>query len=228
MNDARQPQIDTPQLRTLLLTDLCDSTELIEKLGDAPAAELFREHDTLVLNLQQEWRGRLIDRSDGLLLVFERPIDGLGFALDYQRGLDALGRQRKLLLRARAGLHVGEVLTWRNSDAAVQIGAKPHEVFVVLFLDAQNRLIRAEEMFRGTLTQTSVYPREVLKRALDLGAAAVLLAHNHPSGAAEPSRADEFLTQTLTKALALIDVRVLDHLVVSQAEVVSFAERGLL
>jgi DNA repair protein RadC len=110
----------------------------------------------------------------------------------------------------------------------LQIGSKPHEVFVVLFLDAQNRLIRAEEMFRGTLTQTSVYPREVAKRALDLGAAALLLAHNHPSGAAEPSRADEFLTQTLSKALALIDVRVLDHLVVSQSEVVSFAERGLL
>jgi DNA repair protein RadC len=110
----------------------------------------------------------------------------------------------------------------------LQIGGKPHEVFVVLFLDAQNRLIRAEEMFRGTLTQTSVYPREVLKRALELGAAAVLLAHNHPSGAAEPSKADEYLTQTLTRALALIDVRVLDHLVVAPAEVVSFAERGLL
>ncbi|MGY4830409.1 RadC family protein [Sphaerotilaceae bacterium SBD11-9] len=110
----------------------------------------------------------------------------------------------------------------------LQIGSRPHEVFVVLFLDAQNRLIRLEEMFRGTLTQTSVYPREVLKRALELGAAAVLLAHNHPSGAAEPSKADEFLTQTLNQALALIDVRVLDHLVVGQAEVVSFAERGLL
>ncbi|MET0333944.1 MAG: DNA repair protein RadC, partial [Rhizobacter sp.] len=110
----------------------------------------------------------------------------------------------------------------------LQIGSLPHEVFVVLFLDAQNRLIRSEEMFRGTLTQTSVYPREVLKRALELGAAAVLLAHNHPSGAAEPSRADEYLTQTLNKALALIDVRVLDHLVVSQSEVVSFAERGLI
>ena len=110
----------------------------------------------------------------------------------------------------------------------LQIGARPHEVFVVLFLDAQNRLIRSEEMFRGTLTQTSVYPREVLKRALELGAAAVLLAHNHPSGAAEPSKADEYLTQTLGKALALIDVRVLDHLVIGQAEVVSFAERGLI
>ena len=110
----------------------------------------------------------------------------------------------------------------------LQIGSRGYEVFVVLFLDAQNRLIRCEEMFRGTLTQTSVYPREVLKRALELGAAAVLLSHNHPSGAAEPSKADEYLTHTLNKALALIDVRVLDHLVVGQSEVVSFAERGLM
>ena len=110
----------------------------------------------------------------------------------------------------------------------LQIGSRDHEVFVVLFLDAQNRLIRLEELFRGTLTQTSVYPRVVLKRALELNAAAVLLAHNHPSGAAEPSRADEYLTQTLKSALALIDVRVLDHLVVTSAEAVSFAERGLL
>ncbi len=104
----------------------------------------------------------------------------------------------------------------------------PHEVFAVLFLDAQNRLIRLEEMFRGTLTQTSVYPREVVKRALELHAGAVILAHNHPSGVAEPSRADEFLTRTLTGALQLVDVRVLDHLVVGRAQVVSFAERGLL
>jgi len=83
-------------------------------------------------------------------------------------------------------------------------------------------------MFRGTLTQTSVYPREVLKRALDHNAAAVLLAHNHPSGVAEPSRADEYLTQTLKTALALVDVRVLDHFVVGRGEIVSFAERGLL
>jgi DNA repair protein RadC len=110
----------------------------------------------------------------------------------------------------------------------LQIGGRQHEVFVVLFLDAQNRLIRLEELFRGTLTQTSVYPREVVKRALDLNAAAVVLAHNHPSGAAEPSRADEFLTQTLKSALGLIDVRVLDHLVVTRSEAVSFAERGLL
>lgn len=110
----------------------------------------------------------------------------------------------------------------------LQLAERDHEVFAVLFVDAQNRLIRCEEMFRGTLTQTSVYPREVLKRALDLNAAAVILAHNHPSGAAEPSRADEFLTQSLKSALQLVDVRVLDHLVVGRAGVVSFAERGLL
>ena len=112
--------------------------------------------------------------------------------------------------------------------ASLHLAGRDHEIFAVLFLDAQSRLIRLEEMFRGTLTQTSVYPREVVKRALELGAAAVILAHNHPSGAAEPSRADEFLTQTLKSALALVDVRVLDHLVVGHGAVVSFAERGLL
>lgn len=129
MNEAAQRTIaDGPQLRTLLLTDLCDSTALVERIGDVAAAELFREHDGLVLQLQQQWRGRLIDRSDGLLMLFERPIDGLGFALDYERGLQTLGQSRNLQLRARAGLHVGEVLTWRNSDAAVRLGAKPLEV----------------------------------------------------------------------------------------------------
>ncbi|MBB5886122.1 putative peptide modification system cyclase [Xanthomonas sp. LMG 8992] len=128
MTDAPAPPPEVPQLRTLLLTDLCDSVALVEKLGDANAAELFKRHDSLVLELQQRWRGRLIDRSDGLLLLFERPIDGLGFALDYSRGLHALGAPRALELKVRAGLHVGEVLTWRNSDAAVQVGAKPLEV----------------------------------------------------------------------------------------------------
>ena len=110
----------------------------------------------------------------------------------------------------------------------LQLGSLEHEMFMVLFLDAQNRLICGREMFRGTITQTSVYPREVVKEALVLNAAAVVLSHNHPSGAAEPSRADEFLTQTLKSALALVDVRVLDHLIVGGADVVSFAERGLL
>ena len=108
MNDIGRLPREGPQLRTLLLTDLVESTALVERLGDTPASELFREHDRLVLKLQQEWRGRLIDRSDGLLLLFERPIDGLGFALDYTRGLRELGKSRDLDLQARAGLHVGD------------------------------------------------------------------------------------------------------------------------
>ena len=133
MNDSHKPSTDVPQVQTLLLTDLCDSTGLVERLGDSAAADLFRAHDRLVLQLQQRWRGRLIDRSDGLLLLFERPIDGLGFALDYARGLRVLGenpdlKEYKLNPAARAGLHVGEVLTWRNSDEAVLVGAKPLEV----------------------------------------------------------------------------------------------------
>ena len=108
------------------------------------------------------------------------------------------------------------------------IGARSHEVFAVLFLDAQHKLIAMEELFRGSLTQTSVYPREVASRALHLHAAAVVLAHNHPSGCAEPSRADEALTQALKAALALLDVRVLDHVIVARGAALSMAERGLL
>ena len=110
----------------------------------------------------------------------------------------------------------------------LQLAAKGHEVFAVLFLDVQNRLLAMEELFRGTLTQTSVYPREVVLRALHHQAAAVVLAHNHPSGTVQPSRADEALTQTLKTALALIDVRVLDHVIVAPGEALSMAERGLL
>ena len=121
-----------------------------------------------------------------------------------------------------------------NSPSAVRdylrmkLQALPHEVFVVLFLDAQNRVIGSEELFRGTLTQTSVYPREVVKRALHHNAGAVIFAHNHPSGVAEPSHADETLTQALKQSLSLIDVRVLDHFIVAGSGVLSFAERGLL
>ncbi len=129
MQDAGgTPATPAPQVRTLLLTDLCDSVALVEKLGDAAAAELFQQHDRLVLQLQQQWKGRLIDRSDGLLLLFERPINGLAFAIDYLRGLRELGRARGLVLHARAGMHVGEVLTWHNSAEAVQAGAKSLEV----------------------------------------------------------------------------------------------------
>jgi DNA repair protein RadC len=110
----------------------------------------------------------------------------------------------------------------------MHIGSRPYEVFAVLFLDAQHRLIVLEELFRGTLAQTSVYPREVVMRALHHNAAAVVLSHNHPSGSIEPSRADESLTQTLRAALSLIDVRVLDHVIVSAGQSFSMAEKGLL
>jgi DNA repair protein RadC len=102
------------------------------------------------------------------------------------------------------------------------------EHFTVLFLDAQHRLIAPQRMFSGTLTQTSVYPREVVRVALELGAASVVLSHNHPSGSPEPSRADELLTQTLKASLALVDCRVLDHVIVSGKATLSMAEKGLL
>jgi DNA repair protein RadC len=108
----------------------------------------------------------------------------------------------------------------------LQLGAKTHEVFAVLFLDSQHRLLAFEELFRGTLTQTSVYPREVVIRALHHQAAAVVLAHNHPSGSLQPSVADQHLTQTLKAALALVDVRVLDHFVVGRDGATSMAELG--
>ncbi|HEX4763464.1 MAG TPA: DNA repair protein RadC [Usitatibacter sp.] len=103
-----------------------------------------------------------------------------------------------------------------------------HECFYCVFLDAQNRVIEAEELFRGTLTQTSVYPREVLKHALRHNAASLILAHNHPSGVAEPSLQDQALTRTLAEALALVDVKVLDHFIVAPGACLSFAERGLI
>jgi len=104
---------------------------------------------------------------------------------------------------------------------------RPYEVFAAVFLDAQNRVIGIEELFRGTLTQTSVYPREVVKRALTHNAASLILAHNHPSGVAEASQADRLLTQQLKQALGLVDVRVLDHFIVAGGQILSFAETGL-
>ena len=121
-----------------------------------------------------------------------------------------------------------------NSPASVRqylslrLFALPHEVFMVLMLDSQNRLIEAREMFRGTVSQTAVYPREIVRRAIALNAAAIVFAHNHPSGAAEPSGADRALTEALRHSLAPIDVRVLDHLIVAGNHCVSFAELGLL
>lgn len=121
-----------------------------------------------------------------------------------------------------------------QSPAAVRdylrltLAALPHEVFMAVFLNAQNRVIAVEELFRGTLTQTSVYPREVIKRALAHNAAALIVAHNHPSGTAEASTADRTLTRTLKEALALVDVQILDHFIVAPGASLSFAEQGLL
>ena len=103
---------------------------------------------------------------------------------------------------------------------------KTREVFVCVFLDAQNRVIAVDELFQGTLTQTSVYPREVVKMALHHNCAALILAHNHPSGVAEPSHADQMLTSTIKQTLALVDVKVLDHFIVAADQTLSFAERG--
>ncbi|MDE2622782.1 MAG: DNA repair protein RadC [Betaproteobacteria bacterium] len=110
----------------------------------------------------------------------------------------------------------------------LHFSGREHEAFMVLYLDAQNRLLDAEELFRGTLTQTAVYPREILKSAMRYNAAGVIFAHNHPSGMAKPSTADRQLTETLQKALALVDIKVLDHFIVAGNALVSFAERGWL
>ena len=146
-----------------------------------------------------------------------------------------LYRRAEVVQRALAYLacEVRDADTLATPDAVrdylrLLLGDRPHEVFAVVFLDAQHRVIDTLEMFRGTLTQTSVYPREVVIEALARNAAAVILAHNHPSGHAEPSRADVALTQTLKSALALVDVGVLDHFIVTRSAVVSLAERGLV
>jgi len=128
-------------------------------------------------------------------------------------------------LRQRQAFHAPEAV---KAYVQLHLAHKNHEVFAVLFLDSQNRLQAMEELFRGTLSQTSVYPREVVLRALHHRAAAVVLSHNHPSGSVQPSRADETLTQTLKAALALIDVRVLDHVIVGQGQALSMAEQGLI
>lgn len=110
----------------------------------------------------------------------------------------------------------------------LSLSGREHEVFVCIWLDAQHRVLAVEEPFRGTLTQTSVYPREIVKSALRLNAAAVIFAHNHPSGVAQPSRSDELLTRDLREALSLVEVKVLDHFIIAGSHAVSFAERGLL
>lgn len=131
----------------------------------------------------------------------------------------------------QAELQVGDLLSSPDLVRSYLTAAMrhlPYEVFTVLYLNTQNSLIAAKELFRGTIDSAQVHPREVVKQTLELNASSVIFAHNHPSGVAEPSMADQAITSRLKKALALIDVRVLDHLVIGNGEVVSFAERGLL
>ncbi len=153
------------------------------------------------------------------------------------RGLGDAKAAQLLAALELARRALGEQLAVRNALSSpravgdylrLTLAGRDHEVFVAVLLDAQHRVISCEELFRGTLTQTSVYPREVVKCALRHNAAAVILAHNHPSGVAEPSQADEMLTRSLRSALALVDVKVLDHFVVAADRTMSFAERGLL
>ena len=157
-----------------------------------------------------------------------KPIHGLGGAAKRAQLVAVL----ELAKRAMAE-QLGDRAVFGSPEAVknylqLQLAQKKHEVFAVLFLDAQNRLIAMEELFRGTLTQTSVYPREVVLKALHHHAASVVLAHNHPSGTVQPSRADEALTQALKATLALVDVRVLDHVIVAPGQALSMAERGLM
>lgn len=158
-------------------------------------------------------------------LVLEESSSRCGSGWDAMRAVRALTEEA--FKEAARPVSLDSPQKVREHLALALIG-KGHEVFTVLFLDAQHRLIACEEMFRGTLTQTSVYPREIVKQCLHHNCAAVILAHNHPSGVAEPSRADESLTRALQNALTLVDVRVLDHIVVAGNAAVSFAERGLL
>ncbi|HWA36226.1 MAG TPA: DNA repair protein RadC [Burkholderiales bacterium] len=171
----------------------------------------------------------LLARSGSLASLLDdlRTAPGIGAAKRaYLAAAMEVGR-RVLLEKARSTSALTSPGSVRDY-LRLSLGHREHEVFVCLWLDAQHRVLEAEELFRGTLTQTSVYPREVVKKALRANAAAVIFAHNHPSGAAQPSQADELLTRNLKEALALVEVRVLDHFIVAGNQALSFAERGLL
>ncbi len=154
-------------------------------------------------------------------------VPGLGSAKYAQLRAASELIRRALAAEMKAGINLSSPVAVRDF-LRLSIQNRQVEVFLGLFLDAQNQVIAVEELFSGTLTQTSVFPREVVRKALHHNAAGVIFAHNHPSGVVEPSRADEMLTQALKQALALIDVRVLDHFVVGRGATLSFAERGLL
>ena len=175
----------------------------------------------------------LLGRFGGLRELLAAPPDelcearGLGEAKYAQLQASLEMGRRFLAEKLRREVLLGSTRDTRDFLQA-QLRDRKNEVFCVLFLDNRHRVLAFEELFQGTLNGTAVYPREVVKRALRLNAAAVILVHNHPSGVAEPSRADELLTGRLKEALALVDIRLLDHLVVGDGEMVSFSERGLI
>ena len=202
-------------------------------LGDAELLALLLRTGVAGKNVLQMSR-ELLDTFGGIAGLLHtgaddlKKVKGLGGTAKRAELIAVLELARRALaerLRERAVFDspgaVGQYLQ-------LHIASRPYEVFVALFLDAQHRLIAMEELFRGTLTQTSVYPRELVVRALHHHAAAVVLAHNHPSGSVDPSRADEALTQSLKAALGLVDVRVLDHVIVAAGHTLSMAERGLV
>lgn len=211
-----------------------------EKLLARGAAALS-DAELLAIFLRTGVRGRsavdlgreMLDRLGSLNALFAADprelaaIRGVGAAKCAQLGAAHELARRGLAEAAQAG----DVLA---SPQAVRrylqfsLAHRPKEVFAAVWLDAQHRVLKMQELFAGTLTQTSVYPREVVKDALRHNAAAVIFAHNHPSGVAEPSQADQLLTETLKRALDLVDVKVLDHFVVARGATLSFAERGLL
>jgi DNA repair protein RadC len=182
-----------------------------------------------VLQLAQD----LIDRFGGLAGLLNaqaadlKAIKGLGPAKRAEIAA-VLEIARRVLAERLAARPMFEQPQAVKDYLVLQLRALDHEAFAVMFLDVKHQLLRFEILFRGTLTHTAVHPREVLKRAMALNAAAVVLAHNHPSGVAEPSRADELITASLRQALQLVDVRLIDHVIVGNGATVSFAERGLL
>lgn len=223
------------------LKDLPADARPREKLLARGAAALS-DTELLALLLRTGTAGRgVLAMADEVLKAFEG-IAGLLHAspeaLKRIKGLGGAAKRAELIaVMELARRAIGQQLREREvfgSPFAVKnylqlhLAQRKHEVFAALFLDAQNRLIAMEELFRGTLTQTSVYPREIVLKALHHHAASVVLAHNHPSGTVQPSRADEALTQTLKAALALVDVRVLDHVIVAPGDALSMAEKGLL
>ena len=206
----------------------------------AEGAERLLDAELLAVLLRTGVRGKNAIELGAELLARFGSFSGLLAAGSELLEIKGLGEAKTAQFAAAIELSrraMREEMTSRNaltSPGAVRdylrlsLAHRQHEVFVCIWLDAQHKVVGAEEAFRGTLTQTSVYPREIVKKALARNAAAVIFAHNHPSGVAQPSQADELLTRNLREALALVDVKVLDHFIVAGNQAISFAERGLL